>query len=219
MKSWLLALLDLFFPPKCAFCHRLLARGERDLCDDCARKLLHMDAQERTGEFFSTCVAALPYDEPVSGSIRRYKFSGRREYARVYAPILAACVQERLSGRFDVIAWTPVSARRKRSRGYDQAEELARETARVLGVEVVDVLRKKRNNPAQSSLSAAARRANVLGVYAVRRAERISGRRVLLIDDVVTTGSTLAECSRVLRTAGAADVVCAALAGAGMTKG
>lgn len=219
MNKPLTALLDLLFPPKCTFCHRLLRRDEAGYCDECARKLLHMDAQERKGEFFSVCVAALPYDEPVSGSIRRFKFYGRREYAAVYAPILAACIRERLDGRFDQICWVPISARRRRSRGYDQTEELTRETAKLLGLEPVAALRKVRHTPAQSTLKAQARRANVLGAFALRGGISLSGQRVLLIDDVVTTGATLAECSRVLLTAGAAEVVCAALAGAGTTKG
>lgn len=209
------ALLDLLFPPKCVFCHRLLARGERSICNDCAKKLLHMDASERSGEFFSVCVAALPYEEPVRGSIHRYKFSGRQEYAGAYAPLLAACVRERLSGRFDMVSFVPVSAKRRRKRGYDQAELLARETAALLDVPVCAALKKVRSNPAQSSLTgAAARKANVLGAYRAQNETEFAGRRVLLIDDVVTTGATLSECSRVLLTAGAKDVVCAALSGA-----
>ncbi len=213
------ALLDLLFPRKCAFCHRLLEKDERGACNACAKLLLHMDAQEKTGEFFSACAAALPYEEPVRGSIRRYKFSGRREYAAVYAPILAACIRERLDGKFDAVTWVPVSAKRLRKRGYDQAELLARETAALLGAPVFRMLRKRRDNPAQSTLPADRRRANVLGVYEPVSPEAFSGKRVLLIDDVVTTGATLSECSRVLRTAGAGDVVCAAFAAAGMTKG
>ena len=211
--------LDLLFPRKCAFCHRLLERDERGTCNACAKLLLHMDAQEKSGEFFSACAAALPYEEPVRGSIRRYKFSGRREYAAVYAPILAACIRERLDGKFDAVTWVPVSAKRLRRRGYDQAELLARQTAALLGAPVFRMLKKRRNNPAQSTLPADRRRANVLGAYEAVDADAFSGKRVLLIDDVVTTGATLSECSRVLRTAGANDVVCAAFAAAGMTKG
>ncbi len=220
MRSLKSVLLDLLFPPKCVFCHRLLERDEADVCNDCARKLLHMDASERSGEFFSVCVAALPYEEPVRSSIHRYKFSGRQEYARTYAPLLTACVCERLSGRFDLVSFVPVSAKRRRKRGYDQAELLARETAALLDVPVCAVLKKTRHNPAQSSLhEAAARKANVLGAYRAKNESEFADRRVLLIDDVVTTGATFSECSRILLTAGAKEVVCAALSGAGLTKG
>ena len=181
--------LDLLFPRKCAFCHRLLEKDERGSCNACAKLLLHMDAQEKSGEFFSSGIAALPYEAPVSDSIRRFKFSGRQEYAAVYAPILAACIRERLDGKFDAVTWVPVSAKRRRKRGYDQAELLARQTAALLGA------------------------------YEAVEPDAFSGRRILLVDDVVTTGATASECSRVLRTAGAKDVVLAAFAAAGMTKG
>jgi ComF family protein len=212
--------LELLFPPKCAFCHKLLPLDSEPICDDCAKELLRCEPTEHKGEFFSTCVAALPYEDPVRSSILRYKFSGRQEYAKTYAPLLAACIQDKLAGRFDLIAWVPVSAKRKRQRGYDQAELLARETAALLRVPVQPVLKKLRNNPAQSGLpDASARRANVLGVYRALHPDELRDQRILLIDDVVTTSATLAECSRVLLTAGAKEVVCAALAAAGATKG
>ena len=98
----------------------------------------------------------------------------------------------------------PVSAKRRRSRGYDQTELLAHAVARELELPCTQTLQKIRHNPAQSSQrDAAARRANVLGAYRAVSPERFAGRSVLLIDDILTTGATLSECSRVLLTAGA----------------
>ncbi len=214
------AVLDLLFPPKCTFCHDLLPSSESGICDACALQLMRLSPVERSGEFFETCIAAYPYETPVRESMLRFKFSGRQEYAKIYAPMLAASIRERLAGRYDVIGWVPVSRRRKRKRGYDQAELLARQTAAILGEPVVPVLQKVRHTPAQSTIQGAQRRkANVLGAYRVNEREDLSGRRVLLIDDVVTTGATLSECSRVLRTANVKEVVCAAFAAAGQTKG
>ncbi|WP_292919823.1 phosphoribosyltransferase family protein, partial [Oscillibacter sp. CAG:155] len=102
-----------------------------------------------------------------------------------------------------------------RSRGYAQARLLAESACRLWGVRPEQLLRKTADNPAQSGLTeAAARRANVLGVYETPVPEKVQGRRVLLVDDICTTGATLAECARTLRDAGAADVmsVCVALA-------
>lgn len=97
----------------------------------------------------------------------------------------------------------------------DQARLLAESACRLWETKPLPLLRKTVHNPAQSGLKeAAARRANVLGVYEAVDPERISGHRILLVDDICTTGATLAECARVLREAGAADVVCAA---AGLT--
>ena len=153
------------------------------------------------------------YEGALRESFLRFKFGGAAHYAAVYGAWMAHTIEDKLAGRFDTLTWVPVSRRRRRSRGYDQSELLCREIAKRLGLEPVRLLRKTRNPPAQSTMAdPAGRRANVSGAYEPERAARLDGRRVLLIDDIVTTGATLAECSRVLRTAGASDVVYAAFA-------
>ena len=206
-------LLDLLFPPKCVFCGRLLASGERDFCARCQRELPWLEgaAAEQQGEFFTLCVSPLAYRDQVRASIQRYKFKGRQGYHKAYGRLVAQCVHDHLAGRYDLISWVPLSQRRKKERGYDQAFLLAGAAALELGEVAVETLRKPRNTDAQSGLQGEAeRRANVLGVY--RAPDAAAGLRVLLADDVVTTGSTLSECARILRTAGAKEVFCATLA-------
>ena len=210
--SWL---LDLLFPPRCVFCGKLLATGERDFCARCQKELpwLEGPAAEQTGEFFSLCAAPLRYQGVVRDSIRRYKFKGRQGYHKAYGKLVAQCVHDHLAGKYDLITWVPLSEKRRRERGYDQAFLLASAAALELGDVAVETLRKSRHTDAQSGLEGEAeRRANVLGAYAAVDPELLAGKRVLLIDDVVTTGATFSECARVLRTMGAKDVVCAALA-------
>lgn len=210
--SWL---LDLLFPPRCVFCGKLLATGERDFCARCQKELpwLEGPAAEQTGEFFSLCAAPLRYQDTVRDSIRRYKFKGRQGYHKAYGKLVAQCVHDHLAGKYDLITWVPLSDKRKKERGYDQAFLLASAAALELGDVAVETLRKARNTDPQSGLEGEAeRRANVLGAYIAVDPELVAGRRVLLIDDVVTTGATFSECARVLRTMGAKDVVCAALA-------
>ena len=207
--------LDLLFPPKCVFCGKVLDTGETGLCRRCQRELpwLTGGEAELTGEFFSLCAAPLRYQDKVRDSIRRYKFMGRRGYYKVYGRLVAQCVHDHLAGRYDLITWVPLSHRRKKDRGYDQSFLLASAAALELGEVAVETLRKERNTDPQSGITEdAQRRANVLGAYTQVDKALVEGKRVLVIDDVVTTGSTLSECARVLRTMGAADVVCAALA-------
>ena len=207
--------LDLLFPPKCVFCGKVLDSGEDGLCRRCQKELpwLTGGEAELTGEFFSLCAAPLRYQDQVRDSIRRYKFKGRRGYHKVYGKLVAQCVHDHLAGRYDLITWVPLSSQRKKERGYDQAFLLASAAALELGEVAVETLRKERNTDPQSGITEAAqRRANVLGAYTPVDPELVAGKRVLVIDDVVTTGSTLSECARTLRTMGAADVVCAALA-------
>lgn len=207
--------LDLLFPPKCVFCGKVLDTGEDGLCARCQRELpwLTDGEAELTGEFFSLCAAPLRYQDKVRDSVRRYKFKGRRGYHKLYGRLVAQCVHDHLAGRYDLITWVPLSPQRKKERGYDQAFLLASAAALELGEVAVEALRKERNTDPQSGLTEdAQRRANVLGAYTPVDPELVAGKRVLLIDDVVTTGSTLSECARMLRTMGAEDVVCAALA-------
>ena len=210
------ALLDLLFPPRCVFCRRLLHRGEEGICPRCQQELpwaLGAEA-EQTGEFFSLCASPLWYHDQVRASFHRYKFKGVRGYSRTYGRLVAQCVQDHLAGRYDLITWVPLSRARLRQRGYDQAMLLASAAALELDDVAAETLCKVRDTEAQSGLGKndASRRANVLSAYQVTDPALVEGRRVLLIDDIVTTGSTLSECARVLRTAGATDVVCAALA-------
>ena len=210
------ALLDLLFPPRCVFCRRLLHRGEEGICPRCQQELpwaLGAEAQQ-TGEFFSLCASPLWYQDQVRASFHRYKFKGVRGYSRTYGRLVAQCVQDHLAGRYDLITWVPLSRARLRQRGYDQAMLLASAAALALDDVAAETLCKVRDTEAQSGLGKndASRRANVLSAYQVTDPALVEGRRVLLIDDIVTTGSTLSECARVLRTAGATDVVCAALA-------
>ena len=211
-------LLDLIFPPKCVFCKKLLHKGEDGICARCQEHLPWCvgPEAEQTMEFISLCASPLWYQDEVRESFHRYKFKGSRGYAKVYGRLMAQCVQDHLAGKYDLITWVPLSEQRRKARGYDQAMLLAEAAALELGDVAAETLTKVRDTSAQSGLGKddSARRANVLGAYRPADPELIAGRRILLIDDVVTTGSTFSECARTLRTAGAADVVCVTLASA-----
>jgi len=210
--------LDLLFPPKCPFCRTILEEGEVLLCPDCQRKLPWAEGKpaQRTMEFVELCTAPLWYRDTVRESHHRYKFSGVRAYARPYAALMAQCVNDRLQDRFDVVTWVPLSRKRLRKRGYDQSRLLAEHLARQLDMPCRPMLKKIRDTKAQSGLKGESeRRANVLGAYVPLGSAQMWEERVLLVDDVVTTGATMSECARILRGAGAERVVCVALALAG----
>lgn len=212
-RTWWDTLLDLLFPPKCPFCARVLDRP--GICPACEKALpwTREGEQLREGPGGLRCAAPLWYEEAAREGLLRFKFQGAQAAAGPLGELVARCAAETFSGEFDTVTWVPVSRRRLRKRGYDQAELLARSACRLWDTRPARLLEKTLDNPAQSGLAeAAARRANVLGVYAPVQGADIRGRRVLLIDDICTTGATLTECARVLRDAGAADVVCAAVA-------
>lgn len=209
------ALLDLLFPPRCAFCGRLLD-GRGDVCPACEGTLPFRgeDALTAIGEGRYPCAVALYYDGPVREGVRALKFGGKSWRAKVFARYIAQTAAERLGGEFDAVTYVPVSALRNFRRGFDQARLLAEGAAGIWGARAEPALKKRRHNRAQSSLQKPEeRRQNVRGVYAVPHPERVRGRRFLLIDDVCTTGSTMSAAADALMAAGAESVVCAALAG------
>ncbi len=202
--------LNLLYPPKCMVCGRLLATP--DLCPDCAALLeaaLLPEAVRLEGGI--VCAAAFYYDEPLRDVILRYKFHGRAHYSPTLGRYLARAAQMQLPGSFDLVTWAPVSRRRRRQRGYDQGELLARAVAEAWNIPAQPLLKKSRHTPRQSSLNARERRANAAGAYAPVNHQPLTGQRVLLVDDIVTTGSTLLTCAGVLQQQGA-EVLCAALA-------
>lgn len=206
-------ILDLLYPPRCPFC-RGLTNGGQLICRACRRALpvVPRAAQEKRVDGLARCCSALFYDGGVRASILRYKFGGAAAYCRAYGEILAACIDEN-DISCDIITWAPISRQRMRRRGYDQAQLMAQELSRLTGVPCARLLKKTRNNPAQSGTnSRAARYRNVKGVYAPAPGAAIAGRRVLVIDDVVTTGATLSECAAVLKAAGAAEISALTLA-------
>lgn len=203
---------DLLFPPKCPFCGVLLEKGAL-LCPDCQRDLpwLVGGAGERAVELTGGCVSPLRYDGAVRQAIHGYKFNGLSARSRSFGLLVAQCVRDQ-GYEADLVSWPSLSKKRRRERGYDQAQLLAQEVGKVLDLPVVKTL-EKTHRPAQSGLDGLeARRVNVLGAYTAVSPESFRGKTVLLVDDVVTTGATLTECAATLRAAGAAAVVCATLA-------
>ena len=206
-------ILELLYPPKCVLCGKLLSREETDLCRACREDAPVFRKANFRISFVAGWTSVWYYKDNVRESLLRYKFSHRRNYAPIYGRALAMHLVSSRFEDFDVLTWVPVSGLRKWRRGYDQVELLAKAVARELNVTAVPCLKKRRNNRPQSRITGAAqRRANVLGMYRVTKPERIRDKRVLLLDDIITTGATVSECAKTLLLAGAKDVRCAAVA-------
>ena len=202
---------EFLFPRKCLLCQGILPRQESDLCGECRRETAQF-AQRGTMQDLDGWTALWYYDGPVRDSLLRYKFNGKRHYASGYGRLLAMQVS-RILPTLDLITWVSVSPKRKRERGYDQSELLAQVLSRELNLPAGPTLRKVRNNPAQSGISdPGLRRKNVENVYQALENGNLTGKRVLLVDDIVTTGATSRECAKVLRRAGAKEIYLAAMA-------
>ncbi len=205
--------LDALYPPKCYLCGALLDTGI--LCQKCKAKLLVTGGDRRIqyGTHFDYCISYCFYTDQIKPAFHRYKFNGHYHYSRLFGQWMAEALAESGAGPFDLCAWVPLHRIRRWKRGYDQAEILASEVALRAGIPLAKVLYKTRNTVAQSGTEHVAQRyTNVQGVYRLTKNCSVAGKRILLIDDVITTGSTLENAASALRAGGAEEIVCLTLA-------
>jgi ComF family protein len=148
------------------------------------------------------------YEGTLRKLIHLFKYSGVRRLAQPLAALLADALPR--DRQFDLVTAVPLHWRRRWQRGYNQAELLGRAIARARGIPSAKVLRRATATRAQAGLSNAQRRENVAGAFRAQR--RVAGLRVLIVDDVMTTGATLGACARALKKAGAKSVSVLSLA-------
>lgn len=210
LREWGEALLALLLPERCPFCDALsVGAGPCEAC------LLHDLSPGRArplpGWEDLMCFAPFRYDGELRDALLRFKFRGRREYATYFGRTIARELLRR--GRIDsaVLTPVPISKERMRERGYNQSLLLARAAARELGIPCVELLDKVSENQTQHLLPLEERRKNVQHVYRVKTGKAMK-QEVILLDDIVTTGYTLAECAATLRKAGIRVRCCVALA-------
>jgi ComF family protein len=204
------SLLDLVFPLRCAGC----SRGRWPFCDRCRERLgaitppLCVRCGRPWHESVEGCRDCPPpelawsrapflYDGPVRSALYRLKFSGLRAVAEALGAAMAAIHEHDV----DVVTWVPLGRKRRATRGYDQARALARVVGRELGLPVTPLLRRVAETGPQARRSAEERRRAMRGAFSVAANAR-PPPRVLLVDDVLTTGATAAECARPLLEAG-----------------
>jgi len=221
-------LLAAVFPSRCPACAGLVERPlAGPLCDRCWRGLpRHHGASCRCGvplpgpraaacgrcrrglTPFDAGASLGPYDGALRSLIHELKYRGRLRVADRLAEVLLTQPNVLALLTPDaVLVPVPLHPRRRRERGFNQAERLARQLAARTGHRVVETaLVRRRDTPSQAGLSATNRRRNVMGAFVVRRRGRIAGRPVVLVDDVMTTGATVRACAEALRAAGAIQV-------------
>ena len=203
----------MFFPPKCVLCRKVLSENETDLCKECRESAPIYPGSKIKLSFLAQWTGLWYYKENVRASILRYKFYGHRNYACAYGRLLAMKLLNDGWDDADLITWIPISRRRKFTRGYDQVEVFGKVLAQELGRDLVPTLKKIRHTKPQSTMGTLPhRKANILGAFQVIDRELVQDKKILLLDDIITTGATASEAARMLLTAGAKEVKLATLA-------
>ena len=231
------ALMDALFPPRCAGCHRF---SRALFCVNCQNGLTPIrppfclvcgDALDPEGLSAGLCkiCRAHPssltiarahwiFDGPPREAIHRFKYAGKWALGARLAPLLAENLKTDVglcAFAPEIIVPVPLHPRRQRARGFNQSEILANELAKLCALPTLPILARSRATPPQVGLDSKQRELNVEGAFCVAKDSHkssLENRRVLLIDDVFTTGSTLRECARALRENGALDVAALTLA-------
>ena len=202
----------LLFPPKCVLCGKVLERAEQDLCPDCRRNTESYPDKRTRYPHLAKVTSLWYYKKNVRKSLLLFKFYGHRSFARSYGRLLARKLWEQ-NVEFDVLTWVPVSLPRLFRRGDDQSKLLAAALGTAQNVTPMKTLVKARHVKPQSRFTdASQRKANILGAYRCVCPEQVRGKRILLVDDVFTTGATSGECARILLAAGAKSVSLAVVA-------
>lgn len=227
--------LDLIYPPRCFICERdgsesfcTLCRQQivplhAPFCDRCgmpiaADRLVCPDCESGSEPEFNWSLAAGAYTGVLRTAIHKLKFDGKVAIAQPLGELLADAVAAPSPARinpadFDCIVPVPLHPGRRHERGFNQAERIARPISARYGTHLDTVgLRRARRTRSQTNFNRVERARNVAGVFETRTPLYFDGQSVMLIDDVLTTGSTLNECAKVIKNAGAKRVVVAAVA-------
>lgn len=221
------SLTELLFPTRCAGCGRYEGRQlcasclsslpliRRPVCLRCGKPTLHevewcLLCRGRVRHLDSTCALA-KYEEPLRSIIHKLKYGNGWRLARPLGFMAAARLAPLLSDGEPMVTFVPMHARKRRAKGYDHAEVLGRAVAAALGLPFAALLERTRATSPQASLDHRRRRGNVRGAFRVSRGIE-GGGEFVIVDDVMTTGCTLAECARVLKRAGAGRVIACVLA-------
>lgn len=227
MKNFFKRILEVLFPPnlQCIICRKELAHANRKcVCEECETKLPYIVhpcekcGEEVVGEGrfceackfverdFDKCYSVFNYDGAAKKLVYKLKYEGKKYLAEYMAKYLSDLIVLR-NIDFDIVTFVPVCKKRKRRRGYNQAELLANSVALDMKVECVELMQRVKETPSQVELSFKDRLENIKDAFVITDKNLVKGKTILVIDDVLTTGATLNECAKVLKKAGANKVI------------
>ncbi len=210
MKKIINNILELVYPPTCGFCGKICSNY---ICTKCYAKIKKYEIKNRKNYkvkdmYFDEMYNVFRYEEDIRNILIRYKFQNKAYLYKTFSKIILN--NKKICGnlkKYDIIIPVPIHKKRKHRRGYNQTELVAKEISHQLKIKMgKDVLIKNINTKAQSELSKKERNDNIKGAFKVQNLQKIKNKKILLIDDIYTTGNTANECSKMLKLAGAKNI-------------
>ncbi len=199
------------FPERCPYCDKVILPA-RACCPECYENFPDIIYERMAFGGYPT-VSPFAYINSYRNAIRRFKFDGIVQFAPQMAEIMAEAAKRAFNGEeFDVITFVPLHPDKEKERGFNQSKLLAKELSLLLQIPCEDLLIKTRNNLPQHKTDARDRKKNVLGVYKLCANKQTENQRILIVDDIITTGHTLGECARILSESGASKICCVTFA-------
>jgi ComF family protein len=199
---------DEIMPRSCAFCGDRCIEGELAVCGGCRQDLPRNDVDADDAPFTSV-VTPLSYEFPVDAAIKALKFGRKLHYVPAFGELLCDVLDE-LPGDVDALLPVPLHWFRHISRGFNQSAELCKPLRRASGLPVLRIARRTRATPYQSGLNADQRRRNLEDAFSITSS--LGSRHIVIVDDVITTGTTARALANVLFEAGADKVSVIAIA-------
>ncbi len=202
MKQTLQLLIDIIYPKRCLLCGNIISFGDKGpICEDCMKNVAYADPSLQTDRGFSL----FEYKGEIRKAIFHLKYDGNKALGKSFATLLyEAFIKNKMPIDFDEIVPVPISEKRLKERGYNQTELIARELSALTKIPYSSGLIRIKETAPQNDLGISERAENVKDAFDTKGS--FEGKRILLIDDIFTTGSTINECTRMLLKAGAADV-------------
>lgn len=207
-------LLDLIYPPVCGICNKT---NKKHLCKRCELLLKEYEINQITkiqNRNFDYQIKILRYEDKIRNKIIDYKFNEKSYLYKTFAKIILNNKKiYSFLKKYDIIICVPMHKKKKMQRGYNQSELIANEIAKNIGLQRQwNNLIKIKDTKKQSTLKKEERIENVKGAFKIKNAKIIDEKKVVLFDDIYTTGSTVDECSKVIKQAGAKEVAVLTLA-------
>lgn len=202
IKNVIDIMLKVVYPQKCIFCKEVINFNEDNfMCKNCDTEINYITTDKEPS------ISVFEYNEITKYSIYRLKYFNKPYYSKYFAKLMYLKLSKLNYKNYDLIVNVPMHLKKKKKRGYDQAELLAIELSKLSNIKTEkNCLIRIKNTIAQSKISLEERKENVEGIFKVKDKDIVKNKNILLIDDIYTTGNTIYQCAKELKNAGANNI-------------